>query len=131
MRETTSEIKKVFDKHQYSIDSIVFDVMQTFKLRSILRLTQFEKQEGYAVTEVLALLIMFPLMMLSSVNSFFHSEFQAITTMKNDTIYCLKNNGGPVARGLSTDTACPLSPCTAAELAGENGVPVSLEQKWQ
>ncbi len=92
MRETTSEIKKVFDKHQYSIDSIVFDVMQTFKLHSIIRHTQFEKQEGYAVTEVLALLIMFPLMMLSSVNSFFHSEFHAITTMKKDTVYRLKNN---------------------------------------
>ena len=60
MRETTSEIKKVFDKHQYSIDSIVFDVMQTFKLHSIARHTRLEEnQEGYPVTEVLALLIMF------------------------------------------------------------------------
>ena len=87
-------IKKVFDKHQYSIDSIVFDVMQTFKLNSIVRHTRFEKQEGYPVTEVLALLIMFPLMMLSSVNRFFHSEFHAITTMKKDTVYRLKNHEG-------------------------------------
>ncbi len=64
MRETTSEIKKVFDKHQYSIDSIVFDVMETFKLNSIVRHTRFEKQEGYAVTEILALLILFPLMLV-------------------------------------------------------------------
>ena len=92
MRETTSEIKKVFDKHQYSIDSIVFDVMQTFKLKSIIQHTRFEKQEGYAVTEILALLIMFPLMLVSSVNGFFHSEFQAITTMKKDALYRLKNN---------------------------------------
>ncbi len=34
--------------------------MQTFKLDSIARQTRLEKQEGYAVTEVLALLIMFP-----------------------------------------------------------------------
>ena len=94
MRETTSEIKKVFDKHQYSIDSIVFDVMQTFKLHSIVRHTRFEKQEGYPVTEVLALLMMFPLMMLSSVHSFFYSEFHAITTMKKDTVYRLKNHEG-------------------------------------
>ena len=92
MRETTSEIKKVFDKHQYSIDSIVFDVMQTFKLHSIVRHTQFDKQEGYAVTEILALLIMFPLMMVSSVNRFCHSEFQGMTAMKKDTMYRLKNN---------------------------------------
>ena len=92
MRETTSEIKKVFDKHQYSIDSMVFDVMQTFKLHSIVRHTQFDKQEGYAVTEILALLIMFPLMMVSSVNRFCHSEFQGMTAMKKDTMYRLKNN---------------------------------------
>ncbi len=92
MRESTSEIKKVFDKHQYSIHSIVFDVMQTFKFNSIIRHTQFTKQEGYTVTEVLALLIMLPLMTLSSVNSFFHSEFQAMTSMKKDTLYRLKNN---------------------------------------
>ncbi len=94
MRETTSEIKKVFDKHQYSIDSIVFDVMETFKLNSIVRHTRFEKQEGYAVTEILALLILFPLMLVSSVNGFFHSEFQELTTMKKDALYRLKNNEG-------------------------------------
>ena len=92
MRESTSEIKKVFDKHPYSIDSIVFDVMQTFKLKSILRPTQLKKQEGYPVTDVFALLIMLPLMMLGSVNGFFHSEFQAMTTMKKDTLYRLKNH---------------------------------------
>ena len=94
MRETTSEIKKVFDKHQYSIDSIVFDVMQTFKVHAIVQYTRFEKREGYAVTEILALLILFPLMLVSSVNSFFHSEFPEITTMKKDTLYRLKNNEG-------------------------------------
>ena len=55
--------------------------MQTFKLHSIVRHTRFEKPEGYAVTEILALLIMFPLMMVSRVNSVFRSEFHAITTM--------------------------------------------------
>ena len=78
MRETTSEIKKVFDKHHYSIDTIVFDVMQTFKLHSIVRHTRFEKQEGYPATEVLALLLMFHLMMLRGVNSFFYRAFSAV-----------------------------------------------------
>ncbi len=68
--------------------------MQTFKLHSIVRHTRFEKPEGYPVTEVLALLIMFPLMMLSSVNRFVHSEFHAITPMKKDTVYRLKNHAG-------------------------------------
>ena len=94
MRETPAEIKKVFDKHPYSIDSIIFDVMQTFKLHAIVRHTRFEKPEGYTVTEILALLIMFPLMMVSRVNSFFRSEFHAITTRKKDALYRLKNNEG-------------------------------------
>ncbi len=32
--------------------------------------------------------------MLSTVNGFFHSEFHAITTMKKDTVYRLKNHEG-------------------------------------
>ncbi len=68
--------------------------MQTFKLHSIVRHTRFEKPEGYAVTEILALLIMFPLMMVSRVNSVFRSEFHAITTRKKDALYRLKNNEG-------------------------------------
>ncbi len=36
--------------------------------------------------------MMFPLMLVNSVNSFFHSEFHAITTMKKDALYLLKNN---------------------------------------
>ena len=66
--------------------------MQTFKRHSIVRHTRFEKPEGYAVTEILALLIMFPLMMVSSVKSFFRSEFHATTTMKKDALYRLKNH---------------------------------------
>ena len=77
-----------------SIDSIVFDVKQTFKVHAIVRHTRFDKQEGYPVTEILALLIVFPLVLVSSVNSFFHSELPEITTMKKDALYRLKNNEG-------------------------------------
>ena len=46
MRDNATEIKKVLKEHQYSIHAIIFDVMQTFKLHSIVRHTQFEKPEG-------------------------------------------------------------------------------------
>ena len=95
MRETTSEIKKVFDKHQYTIDSIVFDVMQTFKLNSIIRHTQFEKHEGYAVTEVLALLIMCPLMMFamsppltSSISILYSTRLFFLSGLKMEAFAC-------------------------------------------
>ncbi len=37
MRDNATEIKKVLDEHQYSINSIIVEVMGTFKLNSIIR----------------------------------------------------------------------------------------------
>ena len=91
MRENATEIKKVLDEHQYTINAIIFDVMGTFKLPSIIRKAGFAKHDGYGVAEILALLIMLPLLLLKSVNSLYHSEFQTITTMKKDALYRLKN----------------------------------------
>ena len=64
MREDASEIKRVLEQHTYSITNIIFDVMKTFKLNSIIKKAGFEKQEGYSVGEILALMIMIPLMLL-------------------------------------------------------------------
>ena len=38
MRDNATEIKKVLDEHQYSINSIIVEVMGTFKLNSIIEL---------------------------------------------------------------------------------------------
>ena len=92
MRENATEIKKVLDEHQYSINAIIFDAMGTFKLNSIIRKAGFAKQDGYGVAEILALMIMLPLLLLNSVNSLYRSEFQKITTMKKDAIDRLKNH---------------------------------------
>jgi hypothetical protein len=91
MRENATEIKKVLDEHQCTINAIIFDVMGTFKLPGILRKAAFAKHAEYGVPEILALLIVLPLLLLNSVNSLYHSEFQAITTMKKDALYRLKN----------------------------------------
>ncbi len=37
MRDDATEIKKVLDEHQCTINAIIFDVMGTFKLPGILR----------------------------------------------------------------------------------------------
>ena len=52
--------------------------MGTLKLNSIIRKTHFTEQEGYSVTQILALMIMLRLMLLKSVNSFYQSEFQKV-----------------------------------------------------
>ena len=91
MRENATEIKKVLDEHQYSINAIIFEVMGTFKLKSIIRKAGFAKQDGYGVAEILALMIMLPLLLLNSVHSLYRSDFQKVTTMKKDALYRLKN----------------------------------------
>ena len=92
MRDNATEIKKVLKEHQYSINTIIFEVMGTFKLNAIIRKAGFVKQDGYGVAEILALMIMLPLLLLNSVHSLYRSEFQTITTMKKDAIYRLKNH---------------------------------------
>ena len=65
-------------EHQYSINAIIFDVMGTFKLNAIIRKAGFVKQDGYGVAEILALMIMLPLLLLNSVHSLYRGEFQKI-----------------------------------------------------
>ena len=67
-------------------------MLGTFKLNAIIRKTHFTKHEGYGVTEILALMMMLPLLLLNSVNSLYHSQFQQLTQMKKDAIYRLKNH---------------------------------------
>lgn len=92
MRGKTKEIENVIQTHGFSINSIISDVMKTFKFRTLCHTVGFKKQQGYSVSDILTLLLVFPLMLLNSVNAFYKSEFEKITTMKKDTLYRLKNN---------------------------------------
>lgn len=86
------EIKKVLDRNDYDLNNILCDVMKVFKFQSICLATGFVKACGYSTLEVLTVIIMMPLMLMKSVNAFYNSEFQNITTMKKDVIFRLKNN---------------------------------------
>ncbi|GAB6171624.1 hypothetical protein JCM15765_11020 [Paradesulfitobacterium aromaticivorans] len=92
MRKPVKEIENVLQNHGYSIDTIIFDVMKTFKLKTLCRQVGFQKQEGYTASEIIMLMLMLPLMLLKSINSFYKSEFQKVTAMKKDAFYRLKNN---------------------------------------
>ena len=92
MRQDLDEIKKVLDKHGYSINNIICDVMKTFNFKTLCWKVGAVKGDGYSVSEIITLMIMFPLMLLKSVHALYRSEFQKITEMKKDTIYRLKNN---------------------------------------
>jgi len=51
MRKPIKEIENVLQNHRYSIDTIIFDVMKTFKLKTICCQVGFRKQEGYNTSE--------------------------------------------------------------------------------
>jgi hypothetical protein len=92
MRKSVKEIEDVLQNNGYSIDTIIFNVMKTFKLKTLCHHVNFQKRDGYSASEIITLIVMLPLMLLNSVNSFYKSEFQKVTVMKKDTIYRLKNN---------------------------------------
>jgi hypothetical protein len=56
--------------HGYSINTIIFDVMKTFKLKTYCRQVGFQKQDGYTASEIVTIMLMLPLMLLKSINSF-------------------------------------------------------------
>lgn len=76
MRKSVKEIEDVLQNHGYSIDTIIFNVMKTFKLKTLCNRVGFIKQDGYSTSEIITLIVMFPLILLKSVNAFYKSEFQ-------------------------------------------------------
>ena len=92
MRKSVKEIENVLHNHGYSIDTIILDVMKTFKFKTICRKVGFQKQDGYSASEIVTLMLMLPLMLLKSVNAFYKSGFQQVSAMKKDSLYRLKNN---------------------------------------
>ncbi len=92
MRKPIQEIQKVLQTHNYSLTNIIFEVMKTFKLKSLCCQVGFRKLDGYSASEIITLIMVLPLMLLKSVNALYKSEFLKVTAMKKDSIYRLKNN---------------------------------------
>jgi hypothetical protein len=76
MRQSLNEIKNVIDKHGYSINTIICDVMKKFKFKTLCYKSGASsvKEDGYSVAEIITLLVIFPLMLLSTVNSFYKNS---------------------------------------------------------
>ena len=92
MRKPIQEVQKVLQTHNYSINNIIFEVMKTFKFKTLCCRVGFQKQDGYSASEIINLILILPLMLLNSVHALYKSEFQKVTAMKKDAIYRLKNN---------------------------------------
>jgi len=94
MRQSLNEIKNVIDKHKYTIDNIICVIMKKFNFKTICWKTGASKfkGDGYKISEIITVMVMFPLILLKTVNGFYKSNYQGITQMQKDVIYRLKNN---------------------------------------
>jgi hypothetical protein len=94
VRQDLNEIKKVLDKHGYSINNIICDVMKTFNFKTLCWTAGAIKGDGYSVPEIINVLIMFPLMLMKSVHALYRSEYQKVTEMKKAFVRCCKKVSG-------------------------------------
>ena len=70
MRKPVKEIENVLQNHSYSINTIIIQVMKTFKLKTLCRQVGFQKEAGYSTSEILTLMLMLPLMLLKKCSCF-------------------------------------------------------------
>lgn len=92
MRKKVKEIEKVFESHRFSIDSIIQKAMKKFNFRSLVHEAGFKKEHGFSITDILSLMLLFPLMLINSVNALYQISFDNMKKMKKDAFYRVKNN---------------------------------------
>ena len=90
MRKPIQEIQKVLNTHSYSINNIIFEVMKTFKLKSLCCRVGFQKHDGYSAS-VITIMLVLPLMLLKVSMLCTKVNIKGYRNEK-DSIYRLKNN---------------------------------------
>ena len=65
--------------------------MKKFNFKTICSKIGASKDYGYSVSEIITLMVMFPLMLLQSVHALYKSEYKNLTTMKKEC--AAKSNG--------------------------------------
>ena len=85
------EIKAVFEKENTDVGMTIFDLFSCFHLQKLATQCGFAKKRGYAVTEILSVLLLFPILMVTTVRSFMHSRY-ALAVAGKDAFYRMMNN---------------------------------------
>lgn len=86
------EIKTISGKDGLSFFDKLLELFKLFKIDSLCQKNGMIKYKGFSVSEILTVLILFPFMAISTVNSFFSSRFNQLIKAKKDTFFRLKNN---------------------------------------
>ena len=85
------EIKAVFDKKNADVGLTIFDLFASFRLQKLVFQCGITKNRGYSIAEILTVLILFPILMVTTVRGFIHSRF-TLTDAGKDTFFRLMNN---------------------------------------
>jgi len=86
------EIATVLESHNYSLNNSICDILKKFNFKTLCHRTGIKKEAGFSAVEILTLLILFPIMALSSVHQLYKSSYNEKVAMQKDTFYRLKNN---------------------------------------
>ncbi len=85
------EIKAVFDKKNKDVSLTIFDLFASFRLQKLMLQCGVTKKRGYNIAEIMMVLLLFPILMVTTVRGFIHSRF-TLTDARKDTFFRLINN---------------------------------------
>jgi len=80
------EIKAVFEKENSDIGMTILDLFASFRLQKLARKCGLSKKRGHKTTEILSILLLFPILMVTTVRSFMNSRY-ALTIAGKDAFY--------------------------------------------
>lgn len=85
------EIKDVFDREDSRVSEIIMNLFAQFNVGKIALQCGMNKLRGYPVDGVLTVLLLFPIMMVTTVRGYILSRFH-LTDARKDVFYRLMNN---------------------------------------
>ena len=85
-------IKSIVIKDKLAISDKLIDLFQMFNLNALCLKNNMIKFKGYAVSDIISVLTLFPFMAIATVNSFILSRFKQLIDAQKDTFFRLKNN---------------------------------------
>lgn len=86
-----NQIETILKKHGMDINFIIFDFLKKFKVKDICKGSKFNKADGYAIIEILMVVLTIPLVLLKSVNAVYKSEFNWLMNVGRNAVYRFMN----------------------------------------
>jgi len=86
------QIESIVKKHGMDVNFIIFDFLKKFKIKNICDRLKFKKDYGYAVIELLLVVLTIPLVLAKNINSLYNSEYGGLFKMSRSAVYRFMNN---------------------------------------